>query len=244
LGSNGSGYALAASFGHRIVAPVPSAVPLVVKVRMGHFLTGQRIKARVESRIGGRAAGGAEGEILFTAYGLSGTAILDVSESVSVAIHRDGRKDVSVVVDFLPFLAAEAAAAEFERRLKAGWAPGDLTSGLLPEKFGLFMPQVFRDLGIQPGHEMPPEDTAARLAALLKAREYRIEGTRGWNEAEFTAGGVDAREVEPGTLESRRQPGLHLAGEVLDVQGGRGGFNLAWAWASGFVAGRGAGKCP
>jgi predicted Rossmann fold flavoprotein len=242
LGSNGSGFVLAASFGHHIVAPVPSAVPLVVKVRMGHFLTGQRMRVRVESRIGGRAAEHAEGEILFTAYGLSGTAILDVSESVSVAIHRDGRKDVSVVIDFLPFLAAEAATAEFERRLKAGWAPGDLTSGLLPEKFGLFMPQVFRDLGIQPGCETP-KDTAARLAAQLKAREYRIEGTRGWNEAEFTAGGVDAREVEPGTLESRKQPGLYLAGEVLDVQGGRGGFNLAWAWASGFVAGSAAATC-
>jgi len=243
LGSNGSGYALAASFGHRIVAPVPSAVPLVVKVRMGHFLTGQRMRVRVESRIGGRAAGRAEGEILFTAYGLSGPAILDVSEGISIAIHRDGRKDVAVVVDFLPYLPAEAAEAEFERRLKAGWAPGDLTSGLLPEKFCLFMPQVFRDLAIQPGRETP-KDTAARLAALLKAREYRIDGTRGWNEAEFTAGGVDAREVEPRALESRKRPGLHLAGEVLDVQGGRGGFNLAWAWASGLVAGHAAGKGP
>jgi hypothetical protein len=236
LGSNGSGYALAGSFGHRVVAPVPSAVPLVVKVRMGHFLTGQRMWVRAESRIGGRTAERAEGEILFTAYGLSGTAILDVSESVSAAIHRDGRKDVAVVVDFLPFLSAEGAAEEFERRLEAGWAPGDLTSGLLPEKFCMFMPQVFRDLGLQPGHGTA-KDTAAGLAALLKAREYRIDGTRGWNEAEFTSGGVDAREVDPRTLGSKLRPGLYLAGEVLDVQGRRGGYNLAWAWASGLVAG-------
>jgi predicted Rossmann fold flavoprotein len=236
LGSDGSGYALAASFGHRVVPPVPSAVPLVVKVRTGHFLTGQRMRVRAESRIGGRPTQRAEGEILFTPYGLSGPAILDVSESVSIAINRDGRKDVAVVIDFLPFLSAEAAADEFARRLEAGWAPRDLTSGLLPEKFCLFLPQVYRDLGLAPGREKSA-DTAVRLTALLKAREYPVDGTRGWNEAEFTAGGVDAREVEPVTLESRKQRGLYLAGEVLDVQGGRGGFNLAWAWASGLVAG-------
>ena len=64
-----------------------------------------------------------------------------------------------------------------------------------------------------------------------------MHGTRGWNEAEFTSGGVDAREVAPGTLRSKLQSGVYFAGEILDVQGGRGGYNLAWAWASGFVAG-------
>lgn len=236
LGSNGSGHDLAASFGHRVVAPVPSAVPLVVKVRMGHFLTGQRMRVQAESRIGGRTAERAEGEILFTAYGLSGTAILDVSESVSVALHREGRTDVSVVVDFLPFLTADEAAAEFARRIGAGWEAKDLTSGLLPEKFGLFLPRVYQDMGLVP-ERARAADAAARLATMLKAREYRVDGTRGWNEAEFTSGGVDAREVVPTSLESRMRPGLFFAGEVLDVQGGRGGYNLAWAWASGCVAG-------
>jgi len=236
LGSNGSGYALAASFGHRIVAPAPSAVPLVVKVRMGHFLTGQRMRVRAESRVGGRTAERAEGEVLFTAYGLSGTAVMDVSESVSIAIHREGRKDAAVIIDFLPFLTAETAAAELERRLETGWDPRDLTSGLLPEKFGLFLPQLLAEAGFAEGRG-DHASTARKLAAALKAREFRVQGTRGWNEAEFTAGGVDAREVEPGTLESRKRPGLFLAGEILDVQGGRGGYNLAWAWASGLLAG-------
>ena len=120
LGSDGSGYSLAASFGHRIVTPVPSAVPLAVKVRMGHFLQGQRMRVRAESRIGGRTVQRAEGEVLFTPYGLSGTAILDVSESVSIALNRDGRQDVSVVLDFLPFMSAEEVAEEFS----VGWRPG------------------------------------------------------------------------------------------------------------------------
>jgi predicted flavoprotein YhiN len=71
----------------------------------------------------------------------------------------------------------------------------------------------------------------------LKDKQFSVQGTRGWNEAEFTTGGIDAREVDPVTLESRFRKRLHLAGEVLDVQGKRGGYNLAWAWASGRVAG-------
>jgi predicted Rossmann fold flavoprotein len=230
LGSNGSCHELAASFGHGVVSPVPSAVPLVVKDRMCHLLQGQRIPARVEGRVGGRLARTAEGELLFTKYGLSGTAALDVSEDLSIALNRYGRRDVAVIVDFLPFLTAEEACSEFSRRSAA--------AGLLPERFA----QVLSGSPLGPGQaplEGPAADRSRKLAAALKAWEFRVQGTRGWNEAEFTAGGVDAGEVKAGTLESRLRRGLYLAGEVLDVQGGRGGFNLAWAWASGFLAGLG-----
>ncbi len=236
LGSNGSGHDLAASFGHHIVKPVPSAVPLLVKDRMCHFLQGQRMRVRIEGRVGGRLTREAEGELLFAQYGLSGTAVLDVSESLSIALNREGRGDATVVVDFLPFMSGEEAAAELTRRLAAGRAPKDLVSGLLPEKFSLLMSRLIDEAGGGPGKRVDGE-SARRLASLLKARVFQVEGTRGWNEAEFTSGGVDAGEVKPGTLESKLRRGLYLAGEVLDVQGGRGGFNLAWAWASGYVAG-------
>ena len=236
LGSNGSCYRLAAAFGHRIVSPVPSAVPLVVKDRMCHFLQGQKLRARVASKIGGRLGRTYEGELLFTQFGLSGTAILDVSESLSVALNREGKKDTAVVVDLVPFMAEEDLAAEFSRRQDAGWAVKDLAAGLLPEKFALVLPQLLREADFPEGKGSKGE-AARGLAAALKAREFRVLGTRGWNEAEFTSGGVDGREVKPRTLESKLRQGLYLAGEVLDVQGGRGGYNLAWAWASGFVAG-------
>jgi predicted Rossmann fold flavoprotein len=236
LGSNGSCYGLAASFGHSIVRPVPSAVPLLVKDRLCHLLQGQRTRVSVVSRVGGRPGQRSEGELLFTQYGLSGTAALDVSESLSIALNRDGRNDASIVVDLLPFLNSGDAAAEFSRRLATGWAPKDLISGLLPEKFSLVMPQFLSEAGIVTG-KGDVEETAYKLAAALKAREFPVQGTRGWNEAEFTSGGVDAREMKLGTLESKLRRGLYFAGEGLDVQGARGGFNLAWAWASGFVAG-------
>jgi predicted Rossmann fold flavoprotein len=236
LGSNGSCYALAASFGHRVVTPVPSAVPLLVRAPMCHFLQGQKTKVRIESRLGGRPAQAAEGELLFAQYGLSGSAVLDVSESLSVALNREGREDASVVVDFAPFMSEAEMAGEFLRRLEAGWAAKDLGSGFLPEKFGLILAQLLAEAGGAESRGSRPE-AARRLAAALKAKEFRVHGTRGWNEAEFSSGGVDAREVEPATLGSKLCRGLHFAGEVLDVQAGRGGYNLAWAWASGVVAG-------
>jgi predicted Rossmann fold flavoprotein len=236
LGSNGSCYALAAAFGHRIVTPVPSAVPLVVKDRMCHFLQGQRLRAQIASRIGGRPGPSAEGELLFTQYGLSGTAVLDVSESVSIALNRLGEKDAAVIVDLVPFMSEKELAGELLKRLDRGLAADDLGAGLLPEKFGLSLPQLLAESGYAEGRG-DRHEASRRLAATLKAKEFRVQGTRGWNEAEFTSGGVDAREVDPGTLGSKLRPGLYFAGEVLDVQGGRGGFNLAWAWASGLLAG-------
>jgi hypothetical protein len=229
LGSNGSAYELAGRFGHRLVMPVPCAVPILAKDRMCHFLQGQRIRAAAVALVGENPAGRAEGEVLFTQYGLSGTAVLDVSESLSIAIHREGRADTALVLDLVPFMSTEALAAEFRRRAKAGWPDGDLAAGILPEKFAPFIS------ALAAGHR--PGDAVGALAADLKAKLFSVLGTRGWNEAEFTSGGVDAREVDPRTLESKFQPGLFLAGEMLDVQGGRGGFNLAWAWASGHAAG-------
>ena len=231
LGSNGSSYELAERFGHRIVPPVPSAVPVLVKDKLCHLLQGQRIRARATSEIGGNAAQTADGEVLFTQYGLSGTAVLDVSESLSIALNRELRTNTAIVLDLVPFMTKEGLAAEFSRRMKDGWADGDLAAGILPEKFG---PAV-RELVSKGRRE--PGAAARALASALKEKRFSVQGTRGWNEAEFTCGGVDAREVDPRTLESRFRKGFYLAGEILDVQGGRGGFNLAWAWASGFVAG-------
>jgi hypothetical protein len=231
LGSNGSSYKLAERFGHRIVLPVPSAVPVLVKDKMCHLLQGQKVRARATSEIGGNAAQAADGEVLFTQYGLSGTAVLDVSEDLSIAINREGKTNAAIILDLVPFMTKEGLAVEFSRRMKDGWADGVLAAGILPEKFG----PVVRELVSEGNRE--PGAAARALAAALKEKRFFVQGTRGWNEAEFTCGGVDAREVDPRTLESKLRKGFYLAGEVLDVQGGRGGFNLAWAWASGFVAG-------
>jgi len=226
FGSDGSTIELARQMGHRIVEPVPSAVPLVARDTLCQALQGQRISARAISIIDGKIVEEATGELLFTKYGLSGTCILDVSESISVAINRLHRKDVFVSVDMVPFLAKDALVTELQRRKQDGWANEDMLVGILPNKLCLALRNIFEGGNLHTAVE------------TLKGRRFKIAGTRGWNEADFTSGGLDTREINELTLMSKLKPGVYFAGEVLDVNGKRGGYNLAWAWASGYLAGQ------
>ncbi|MEI8176556.1 MAG: aminoacetone oxidase family FAD-binding enzyme [Candidatus Omnitrophota bacterium] len=225
-GSDGSFYRVLERRGHTIVDPVPSAVPLVVKDQLCHFLQGQRMPARVRSLIDGKVASESDGELLFAQYGLSGTCILDVSEEISIAINRDHKKDVAVSIDLAPFMSLPELTDEIARRMRGGSAGEDMLVGILPNKCS----RALAAFG---------KGKAARdVAAAIKEKKFTVLGTRGWNEAEFTSGGVSLKEVDEHSLGSKVQKGLYFAGEVLDVDGKRGGYNLAWAWASGMIAGR------
>jgi len=225
LGSNGSGFALARGLGHSIVEPVPAAVPLVVKDAFCHALQGQRIDAQVQVFIDGRKVCSQDGDLLFTRYGLSGTAILDVSRHVSIALHRKAGCAVELVVDMVPFMPHGVLKDELTRRFKKGMTGTDVLAGILPEKMALAYKPFLAPAA--------PDD----LVPVLKARKFKVSGTRGWDEAEFTAGGIATDEIDHGTLESKIRKGVYFCGEVMDVDGKRGGYNLAWAWASGFTAG-------
>ncbi len=239
LGSDGNAYQLAQAFGHTLIEPVPSTVALVVKDSWCHLLQGLRMRAEVTALIGGKAARKASGEILFTKYGLSGTAILDVSEELSIALHRRHVTDLQVMVDFLPSIGEEELLRELKARREKGFPKENFLTGLLPEKLAALVkaPGTAGEVSKNLARNVPGSFFDENLLSVLKRRKFKVEGTRGWNEAEFTAGGISTREVDPATLESLKQKGLFFAGEVLDVQGCRGGYNLAWAWASGFVAG-------
>ncbi|MDD5135924.1 MAG: aminoacetone oxidase family FAD-binding enzyme [Candidatus Omnitrophica bacterium] len=228
LGSDGSCYKFAGEFGHAITAPVPAAVPLTAKDPICHILQGQKIFASAKAVVDGNTVGEADGEVLFTKYGLSGTAILDISRDISVAVNRLHSKSAVVVLDMTPFMDEPELRTELARRLKDGFPPEELIAGILPNKFGAALAGL-----------LETKDAAA-IAKALKSKEFTITGTRGWNEADFTAGGVAASEIEPETMESRLKKGLYFAGEIVDVDGCRGGYNLAWAWASGYVAGQSA----
>jgi len=230
LGANGSGYALAESLGHSIVAPVPSGVPLVVKDQFVHLLQGQRIEVRLTAFVGGDPVVAAQGDVLFTNYGLSGTAAIDVSEPLSVALHRDNNGDVHLLLDLFPDMSHEELAAEFARRKKGGVQPKDMIIGLLPNKFEAVFSAMFE--------AVLPEEAARQL----KNVELAVSDTRGWNEAEFTSGGVPTCEVDAATMESKKTPGLYVVGETLDIRAARGGHHLAFCWASGHIAGVSAAK--
>ncbi len=184
LGSNGSGFVLARQLGHSIVEPVPAAVPLIVKDAFCHQLQGQRIVAGVQVMIDGCKAGRLEGDLLFTRYGVSGTAILDVSRQVSVALHRNAGVPVRLVVDLVPFMQPDVLKDEIFRRFKHGIPGEDILAGLLPDKFN----RAFRPL--------VRHDAIDLLVTQLKGKEFIVSGTRGWNEAEFTAGGISTDEID------------------------------------------------
>ena len=228
LGSDGSCYDIIRRLGHKVIEPVPSAVPVVAKDPACHLLQGQKISASAKVVIDAKVAAQAAGEALFTKYGLSGTAILDISREISIALNRLRKKDVKVILDMVPFMNEAALRSELEKRAKSRLPPEEFLTGIVPNKFGTAFKDLFRT-----------KDPAS-IAKCLKAKEFIITGTRGWNEADFTAGGIDVQEVVPGTLESKMKKGLYFAGEILDVDGCRGGYNLAWAWASGHVAGQSA----
>jgi predicted Rossmann fold flavoprotein len=225
FGSDGSAYEIGVGIGHSLVPPIPSAVPLVVKDNLCHHLQGQRIFAAARSLVGRVEGRPIRGELLFTKYGLSGTCILDISDEISTAINRLGRTDVFVSVDLVPFMDRVQLKRELARRQRQHWPAESMLAGILPNKVAAALSGLF-EVG----------ELAAAVDSL-KDRRFRVAGTMGWNEAEFTSGGISVDEVHHETLASRIRPNVYFAGEILDVNGQRGGYNLAWAWASGFVAG-------
>jgi predicted Rossmann fold flavoprotein len=187
------------------------------------MLKGLRVRGEIAIERDGRILRRAEGEILFAEDGLSGIAAMEVS--------REARAGTLAALDLLP----EYSFGELCARLRA-WqiacpeaAPAQLLAGLLPKRVG---EAVLAACG---GASM--ERIMERIVETCKRFAFPVTGTRGFAHAQVTAGGADVREFDPLTLESRLAPGLYACGEALDVDGGCGGFNLHWAWASGVLAG-------
>lgn len=239
LGSDGSGYDLAKTLGHTIIEPVISAVPLVSKNMLSHYLQGEKVHAAVTSVIHGKDVRSTEGEILFTQYGFSGPAIFDISRDISIRMNRERQDDCDLCISLFPGSTKENLKAEISVRLqKSGDFPvSHALWGLVNEKVSSALCAV----GLIPKERMAKditEDEMNRLMEVCTSYTVHITGTRGWNEGEFTAGGVSTDELNPQTLESVVQKGMYFAGELIDVDGPVGGFNLSWAWASGWVAGK------
>lgn len=239
LGANGSGYKLAESLGHSLVQPVPSALPLEAKSPWAHFLQGTKLELEVTTIIDQQTVKTRIDDVMFTKYGLSGPAILNVSREVSLHFNREHKNNAYIQLNFFPAKTqAEVATLLAERWQKR---PDQLLErslyGLFPNKIAAVLLKV---IGLEPTkkvkHLAAAEQT--KLVTALTATKIKINATRGWNEAEFTAGGINTTEVQAQTLASKLQPNLYLAGEILDVDGDVGGFNLSWSWASGFVAGK------
>jgi hypothetical protein len=243
LGGGRGGYALAEALGHSVVQVTPALVPLCVKDAWPKRLEGVRVEASLRAELSGRELASARGEVLFTDYGVSGPAVLDVSRE---AVRAAAKGRVDGVLDlfpersegeFLQFLKDRAV--RFEKRSLKGFF-----IGLLPDK----MPAVLLEgLGLDSHATVSSLGEAGlnRLCGALKGWRFSVSGPRPWEDAMVSAGGIQTGEVDPRTMESKRAAGVYLAGEMLDVDGDSGGFNLHFAWASGLIAGRAAaGRTP
>lgn len=239
-GSDGAGIEMARALGHSIVPTTPALVPLVLDPAGSPHAELQGVSHEAELSLleGDRVCRRTRGALLWTHFGISGPAALDMSRHWLRA-RVEGRHP-RLVVSFQPGEAFEAVERRWMEMTAA--RPRARVPAALAERVPASVGETLaRRLGIAADTPLAafPREQRRRLIHALTAWELPVTGSQGYARAEATAGGVPLAEVDTRTMESRRCPGLYLAGEILDVDGRLGGFNFQWAWASGRVAGRG-----
>lgn len=234
FGANGSGFELARRLGHTITGIFPSLVPWEIAGNWFHSLQGIRWEMELTLiwEHGQKETFTDEG--LFTRYGLSGPLALRSSRSILGGVAKAS-------LNFLPGWAAEKISGKLSQRARAlaQRAARDFLTGLLPQRLGRML---LRESGIAWDDRVDriSESQMARLRQNIVDWPIRIKGLRPFKEAQVTAGGVALKEIQAGTLESKIVPGLFFCGEVVDIDGDSGGYNLEWCWSSGRAAGRAA----
>ncbi len=232
-GSDGSGYALLKAAGHKITPLAPSLVQLVTDTAKTKSLKGVRTAASLELSTGGCSMG----EILFTDYGISGIAAMDLSRFVKADVPAE------INLDFASDFSLEQLQSAIIRiarhnpslpidNLLSGFVPKALSAAITKSALG-YLPKASAEIG---------EKQAKKVAEEMKNFTVTLKGTKSFNDAQVTRGGASVSQFNPQTLESKKCPGLYACGEILDIDGACGGFNLAWAFASGRAAGKSAAK--
>ena len=233
LGGVRDGYRLLEGFGHRVTPLYPALSPIRTDPAYPRALKGVRADARVSLLRGDRRLAEARGDVLFTETGLSGTAVFDLSRAA--ATEGEG---LTAALDFFPGEGEAALKRELfaRRRRWPALEANRVLTGTVHSRVGLMLCK-YAGLGGGGTLGEAPDAALARLAAAMKCFPLPVLGVGGFEGAQVTAGGVSTAEFDAHTLQSRMVPDLYACGEVLDVDGDCGGFNLQWAWASGLLAG-------
>lgn len=241
-GSNGEGYKLAASLGHTIIDPTPALVPLESSTDWLPQLQGLALKNVEASLImNGKVQRKEFGEMLFTHFGVSGPIVLTLSRHVTDLLRKGefAGEQLTMRIDLKPALSTEELDDRIKRDLAANSRKQfrNCLDALLPKRL---IPVITALSGVdpdKPGNQVT-RDERINLGLLLKGLEVKITGTRPLNEAIITSGGISVKEISPKTMESKLVPGLYFAGEVIDIDGYTGGYNLQAAWSTAYAAGR------
>lgn len=235
-GASRSGYELAESMGHRVYEPFPAILPINIPLKILHTLQGIKWDCCVKIISDGVCIAESCDELLFTAYGISGPAALKVSRTVNE--HLLAGKSPIISIDFFPGFDGDGidtlldtVLADDSRKLSFA------LMGILKDR----MPEVVLSAsGIDHQRRCGSltADERVKIASLLKDFRIAPGKPRGFDEAVVAAGGVDVREIDPATMESKIVKNLFITGELLDIDGDSGGFNLQFAWSTGAIAGR------
>ena len=236
LGSNGSGYPMLERLGHRVTALYPALVQIKTDPEYVKGLKGIKFNGTAVFYVHGTEAARETGEILFTEYGLSGPPIFKLSRLASV------HKDCEIVLDLMPEYDREQILALLKARKTPKKTLETYLVGMLHKKLALLL---LKSCGLAPlsrASDTLSDAALSKIAAQIKGWRFHVRGTMSWNNAQVTAGGIDVRDVDAKTFESKLVRGLYITGELLDIDGDCGGYNLQWAWSSGFLAGAAAAR--
>ncbi len=239
-GSDGSGYQLARALGHRIVKPLPALVQLKCREKWYKLAAGVRTEASVTLKIDGKTAAADRGELQFTDYGISGIPVFQISRFAARGINT-GRQ-VTAELDLLPSMDFNSTRQFLSERAKRfSYRPAvEFLNGVLNHKLARIL---LKEAGIsEKGFVKDITNIQIKkLTSALKGLETEILSANSFDQAQVCSGGIDTRDVDSNTMESKLVNGLYLAGEILDVDGICGGYNLQWAWSCGILAGTNAG---
>ena len=242
-GSDGSGYRLAKELGLTVIPPVPALVPLKSSDKCLKDLSGVRVSGRVSLLANGKRVDFASGELQLCDYGLSGLPVFQISGQAARLLMENKTVHLEAELNFAEEFTTEELKHYLDGQIKRrrDVRCGDFLMGFLPEKLGL---SLFKRIGVS--YDLPAgklsEKQMKDLIREITAFRVTITGTQGFDRAQVCAGGVDTAQIDPSTMEVKGIPGLHVVGELLDIDGICGGYNLQFAWSTGFLAGKAAAK--
>ena len=235
-GSDGSGFTLAKKLGHSIINPIPALVQLKLNHNKLKALSGVKFDGNAHIYVNDKLRRSEFGEVLFTDYGISGPPILQLSRIASYNLSKG--KDISLKIDMMSNFSKDELKGFLENHFGtySYRSVHDALIGIINKKI---IPIILKEANIDNIHKpcwSLEWEEKEMLLSLLKEWTFKVSGTNSFDNAQVTAGGVDTKEVDENTLQSKIVPNLYFAGEILDVDGDCGGFNLQWAWSSASVA--------
>ena len=232
LGSNGSMLKILKNAGYKTIKSTPAIVQLKTETDVVKSLKGMKVDANVKLTINGKEIRSDFGEVLFCDYGLSGPPIMQLSREVE---RQDGDKVITLdlmneytfanVCDMLNYRASVLRERTLEEYL----------TGMLNKRVGQAVLKVC-GLKLSDSVATLKSSDIKQIASVIKGMKFKVIGTTGFDNSQVTAGGLDTTQFNPQTMESKKESGLYCIGEILDIDGDCGGFNLQWAWSSAFCA--------